>query len=102
MLLAIVPGLLCGLAAFFASLAISGALWFNLGSGLLAFAAWVWVFLRHSAFRTAITIGGVVCLLAAVMAPTMMDRLRPAAAPVSDDLVRKIGRVAIPLEGIDA
>ena len=62
----------------------------------------MWVFLRHSAFRAAITIGGAVCLLAAVMAPTVMDRLRTAPAPESDDLVRKIGRVAIPLESVDA
>jgi erythromycin esterase-like protein len=57
--------------------------------------------MRHSARRAAIAIAGALCLLGVAIAPTVMDRLRTPPAPESEDLVRKIGRAAIPIESVD-
>jgi erythromycin esterase-like protein len=93
--------LLAAFAAFFLSIAVSGALWANVGAGLLAFACSMWFLLPHSRRRAFIAIGGAVCLLALVSAPTVVDRLRGRPHPEPEELVRQIGRTAIPLHSVD-
>ena len=94
--------ILCALAAFFLSFRVSGALSVNLGASLLAYAAAMWFLLRGSGRRAAITIAGAACLLALVIAPTVMDTLHARSArPEPEDLVRRIGRVSISLQTVD-
>lgn len=101
-MLAIVLAILDAVAAFFLSFGVSGALWVNLGAGLLAFAGSMWFLLRHSRRQAAITIASAACLLALVSAPTVVDRLHGRPRPESGELVRQIGRAAVPLQSVDA
>jgi erythromycin esterase-like protein len=100
--LAIVPATLCGMVAFLVSFAVSGAIWFNLGAALLAFAACLWLLTRHSERQTTIVAASSLCLLGIVIAPNVLDRLRGRPAPEPGDLVQKIGAAAIPLQSVDA
>ena len=99
--LALVPATLCALAAFFFSFAVTGILWLNLAAGLLPFGLVLWIFIGHTPRRSAIAVASTACLLVLVTAPLWLDRLhaRPAADP--DDVVRRIARVAIPLDSVD-
>ena len=46
--------------------------------------------------------GGSVCLLAVVLAPTVIDRLASRPGPASASLAQEIAATAIPLAGVDA
>ncbi len=100
--LALLPSAACAVAAFFLSFVISGALWFNLAAAFAMFAISMWFLLRHSRWRTGATVVSTFCLAAAVLAPTVLDKLRPKPAPAPDEVVRQIGSVAIPLRSVDA
>ena len=100
--LAIVAAILCACAAFFLSFAVNGALWVNLGASLLACVFSMWFLLGDSRHRAAITIAAALCLLALVSAPALADRFRDPPRPEPEDLVRRIGRVSIPLQSVDA
>jgi erythromycin esterase-like protein len=88
--------------AFFFSFGVSGALWFNLAAGAAGFAAVMWLALRGSRHRLAISLGGAAILLAAVFGLRTVPRLRAAPPADPQDLVGRIGRAAIPLRSVDA
>jgi erythromycin esterase-like protein len=100
--LALLPSTLCASAAFLLSFGASGELWFNLAAGVAAFALSMWFLLRHSRWRVAVTTVSTFCLLAAAIAPTLLDRLREKPAPAPDELVRQIGSASLPLQSVDA
>jgi len=100
--LALLPSVVCASVVFVASFAISGELWFNLAAGAGVFALSMWFLLRHSRSRIAITLAATICLIAAVLAPTILDRLQTKPAPAPDDLVHQIAGVAIPIRTVDA
>ena len=96
------PSVLSAVAAFFLSFAVSGALWFNLGAAVLAFALTLWPLVGRSVLRPAIAIAASLCLLALVRTPALIDSLHPQPAPDPDDLVQRIARTAIPLRAVDS
>ena len=99
--MAVVPAILCAFIAFFLSFVLTGALWVNLGVGLIAFAVSMWFLVRHSRHRGAITAVSTVCLLALVSTPAALDRLRGRPRAEPEELVRQIGRAAIPFASVD-
>ena len=101
-LLAAVLSVFCGFLAYFLSFGVSGALWWNLAAAMAGFALSMWFLMRHSRRRAAIVAGGTVCLLAAAIAPTLAGRFRTVPPPAPRDLVDRIGRTSIALEGVDA
>jgi erythromycin esterase-like protein len=100
--LALVPSTLCACVAYLLSFGITGALWFNLAAAVVAFALSMWYLTRHSRRRAVVTIVSAACLLAGVCLPSLLDNLHAQPAPASEELVRQIGRAAIPLQSVDA
>jgi len=100
--LALAPSTLCACIAFLLSFGISGELWFNLSAAILSFMLSMGFLVRRSRRPAAVTIVSAACLLLAVCAPGLLDKLhaRPASAP--DDLVRQIARASIPIQSVDA
>ena len=96
------PSTLCACVGFLLSFGVSGELWFNLAAAVLAFGLSMGFLVRHSIRRAAVTVASAACLLAAVSAPLLLDKLRAKPVPASDELVRQIGRAAISLQSVDA
>jgi erythromycin esterase-like protein len=100
--LALLPSTLCAFVAFAFSFILTGALWFNLAAAVAGFAVSMWFLVRNSRRRVAITVISSCCLLAAVVAPSVLDMLSAKPAPAHDELVRKIASLSLPLQSVDA
>ena len=99
--LALLPSAVCAAVAFFLSFGVSGALGFNLAAAAGAFATSMWLLLRHSQWRTAVTSASTACLIAIPLLPIALDHVRAKPAPATDELVRQIARVCLPLDSVD-
>ena len=100
--LAVVLAILAAFAAFFLSFAVSGALWVNLGAGLLAFACSDVV--PAETLPAAIAHHHCQCGLPARAGKRAHGDRQAArqAGPESEELVRQIARTAIRLQTVDA